>query len=137
MMNTSIQSSAAGQAQGVRSAMSLPAILLRLEGAALLVAAVLLYREHDASWLLFAVLLFAPDLSMLGYVAGTRVGAIIYNAAHATALPVALGVAGFLASSDLAVSIGLIWLAHIGLDRAIGYGLKYPDAFKATHLGRV
>jgi hypothetical protein len=120
-----------------QTTMSLPALLLRLEGAALLVGAVLLYREHDASWLLFAVLLFAPDLSMLGYLAGTRIGAIAYNVAHTTALPIVIGVTGLLAGSDLAISLGLIWLAHIGLDRAIGYGLKYPEGFKATHLARV
>ena len=136
-MNTSIPSSAIGQSPGVRAAISQPAILLRLEGAALLVATVLLYREHDAPWLLFAVLLFAPDLSMLGYLAGTRIGAIAYNVVHTTVLPIALGVTGVLAGSDLAISLGLIWLAHIGLDRTIGYGLKYPEGFKDTHLARV
>jgi hypothetical protein len=117
--------------------MSLPALLLRLEGAALVAAAVLLYREHGASWLLFALLLLAPDLSMLGYLAGTRIGAMVYNIAHTTVLPIALVVTGVLTGSDLAISLGLIWLAHIGLDRAIGYGLKYPEAFNSTHLARV
>lgn len=136
-MNPTLQAPAGGQAKSATAPVSLPAILLRLEGAALLAAAVLLYRQHDASWLLFAVLLLAPDLSMLGYLAGNRIGAMTYNVAHTTLLPIALGVTGVLAGSDLAVSLGLIWLAHIGLDRAIGYGLKYPDAFKATHLARV
>jgi hypothetical protein len=136
-MNASIPTSAANRASEARATRNLPGILLRLEGAALLAAAVLLYREHDASWLLFAVLLFAPDLSMLGYLAGTRIGAVAYNIAHTTALPLALGVAGVLAGSDLAVALGLIWIAHIGLDRTIGYGLKYPEGFKETHLARV
>ncbi len=136
-MNTTLLTSAGGKASATFAPMSLPALLLRLEGAVLLVAAVLLYREHDASWLLFALLLFAPDLSMLGYLTGPRIGAIAYNIAHTTVLPIGLGVAGILGGSDLAVSLGLVWLAHIGLDRAIGYGLKYPDAFKATHLARV
>ena len=136
-MTTSMHTSATGQATGVRATRTMPAILLRLEGASLLVAAVLLYREHDASWLLFAVLLLAPDISMLGYLAGTRIGAIVYNIAHTTVLPIALGVAGLLAGGDLAVAIALVWLAHIGLNRMIGYGLKYPDAFKSTHLARV
>jgi hypothetical protein len=136
-MNTSLQAPVTSRTEGAASTRTLPAILLRLEGAALLVAAVLLYREHDASWLLFAVLLLAPDLSMLGYLAGTRIGAIVYNIAHTTVLPIALGVSGLLAGGDLAVAIALVWLAHIGLDRMIGYGLKYPDAFKATHLARV
>lgn len=136
-MNTTLLTPASDKASATFAPMSLPALLLRLEGAVLLVAAVLLYREHDASWLLFALLLFAPDLSMLGYLTGPRIGAIVYNIAHTTVLPIGLGVAGILGGSDLAVSLGLVWLAHIGLDRAIGYGLKYPDAFKATHLARV
>ncbi len=136
-MNTTLLTSASGKASATFAPMSLPALLLRLEGAVLLVAAVLLYREPDASWLLFALLLFAPDLSMLGYLTGPRIGAIVYNIAHTTVLPSGLGVAGILGGSDLAVSLGLVSLAHIGLDRAIGYGLKYPDAFKATHLARV
>jgi hypothetical protein len=136
-MTTSIPASVTPESRQASSTRSLPAILLRLEGAALLAAAVLLYREHDASWLLFAVLLFAPDLSALGYLGGARIGAIAYNVAHTTVLPIALGVTGLLAGSDLAISLALVWLAHIGLDRTIGYGLKYPDAFKATHLARV
>jgi hypothetical protein len=136
-MNANIQTAASGQVKSTSAPASLPAILLRIEGAALLAAAVLLYREHDASWLLFAVLLFAPDLSMLGYLAGPRIGAIAYNVAHTTVLALAIAAAGVLASSDLPISLGLIWLAHIGIDRAIGYGLKYPEAFKATHLARV
>jgi hypothetical protein len=136
-MNTSVRSPLTDRANGARTTMTLPALLLRLEGAALLAAAVLLYREHDASWFLFAALILAPDVSMLGYLAGVRIGAGIYNAAHTTVLPIILGVTGVLAGGDLAISLGLIWLAHIGLDRAIGYGLKYPGAFKATHLARV
>ena len=136
-MNTSVRSTLTDRANGARTTMTLPALLLRLEGATLLAAAVLLYREHNAPWLLIAVLLFAPDLAMFGYLAGPRIGAGIYNAAHTTVLPIILGVTGILTGSGLAIALGLIWLAHIGLDRAIGYGLKYPDVFKATHLGRV
>ena len=136
-MNSTVPRSTTKQANAASAPKSLPAILLRLEGAALLAAAVLLYRELDASWLRFAVLLLAPDLSALGYLAGPRIGAITYNVAHTTVLPIALGVAGLLAGSDLAMSLGLVWLAHIGLDRAIGYGLKYPEGFKDTHLARV
>lgn len=117
--------------------MTLPALLLRLEGAALLVGAVLLYREHGDAWWLFALLILAPDLSMLGYAGGQRAGAIAYNIAHTTVLAVALAVTGVLAGEGWAVSFGLIWLAHIGLDRMIGYGLKYPEGFKETHLARV
>jgi hypothetical protein len=115
----------------------LPLTLLRVEGIAVAVAAVALYARGDHSWLLFALLILAPDLSMLGYLAGTRVGALVYDVVHTSAWPVALGAAGVVADSDSAVAVALIWLAHIGVDRALGYGLKYPTGFKDTHLQRV
>jgi len=114
-----------------------PAILLRLEGLAAFVTSAVLYDRHDGSWLWFFVFLLAPDLSALGFMAGSRVGTVTYNIAHTYALPVALGISGLLADSDLAVTAALIWTAHIGMDRAIGYGLKYPSGFKDTHLSRV
>jgi Domain of unknown function (DUF4260) len=115
----------------------LPRWLLRVEGLALFVAAVVLYFHVDGPWWLLLVLALAPDLSMVGYAAGPRVGAAAYDAAHTTVLPLALGLVGVLAESDLAVQLALIWLAHIGADRALGYGLKYPTHFKDTHLQRV
>jgi Domain of unknown function (DUF4260) len=115
----------------------LPRWLLRLEGAGLFVGAVVLYFHADYPWWLLLVLALAPDLAMIGYVAGPRVGAAAYDIVHTTALPVALGVVGVLADTDVAVQLGLIWLAHIGADRALGYGLKYPTDFKDTHLQRV
>jgi hypothetical protein len=116
---------------------SLPAILLRGEGLAALVTSVVLYAYHDGSWLLFLVLLLAPDLSALGYMAGATVGATAYDIVHTYTLPIILGGIGYVTERDLAVSIALIWIAHIGTDRAIGYGLKYPTDFKDTHLSRV
>ncbi len=114
-----------------------PAALLRVEGVALLVLSVLLYRETGGGWLMFGVLLLAPDLSMLGYLAGPRVGAAVYNAFHTYALPAAVGALGMILASPLAVAVALIWFAHIGMDRTVGYGLKYPSSFKDTHLERV
>ena len=117
---------------------SLPAIFLRLEALAVVVASVALYFDGDyAAWAFFAFLL-APDLSFAGYLAGPRVGAVIYNLAHTYEWPVALA-AGCLLSGEagLPVQIALIWAAHVGIDRVLGYGLKYPTAFKDTHLGRV
>lgn len=114
-----------------------PLVLLRLEGLALLIASVVLYTLHGASWWLFALLLFAPDLGMLGYLGGNRIGATMYNLVHITVLPVALGLTGFLTTTPMLLSIALIWLAHIGLDRAVGYGLKLPEHFQHTHLGRI
>jgi hypothetical protein len=118
--------------------LSMPAILLRVEGLAVGAAAVALYVHGDyALWPLF-VFLLAPDLSFVGYAAGPRLGAFAYNAAHTYVLPVALA-AGCLLAGDpgLPVQIALIWGAHIGIDRLLGYGLKYPTAFKDTHLGRI
>lgn len=115
----------------------LPGIMLRVEGLAVLAAALVLYREGDVSWWAFIVLFLAPDLGMAGYLAGPVVGAVAYNVTHFEALPVVLAVVGVVAPSDWCVALGLIWLAHIGLDRALGYGLKYPSGFKDTHLQRV
>ena len=116
---------------------SRPAVLLRAEGAALLLTSVMLYWVSGGSWLLFALLLLVPDLSMLGYLAGSRVGATVYNVFHAYPLPAALGAFGLLGGSPLALAVALVWFAHIGMDRLVGYGLKYPTEFKDTHLGRV
>lgn len=114
-----------------------PRVLLHVEGAVVAVAAVTLYVHLGYPWWLLVVLALAPDLSMLGYLGGPAAGAVTYDLAHTYAVPVALGVVGVLAGSDLAVEIALIWITHIGVDRAIGYGLKYPTAFKDTHLQRV
>ena len=83
------------------------------------------------------MLALAPDLSMLGYVAGPRVGALSYDLVHTYVGPLALGVVGVLVGADLAMQLALIWAAHLGADRLLGYGLKYPSGFKDTHLQRV
>jgi hypothetical protein len=114
-----------------------PAVMLRVEGATMLAGSVLLYWTGGGSWWLFALLLLAPDLSMLGYLAGPRVGAVAYNVFHSYPLPAALGFFGVLAGAPLAVTVALVWFAHIGMDRLLGYGLKYPTDFKGTHLQRV
>jgi hypothetical protein len=111
--------------------------LLRLEGLTLFAGMTLLYAVWDGSWWVYAVLFLVPDISFAAYLAGPRPGAIVYNAAHSYMAPVALMVTGFGLSSPLVLSIALIWLAHIGIDRALGYGLKYPVGFGFTHLGRI
>jgi hypothetical protein len=112
-------------------------ILLRIEGLMLFCAATALYQASGASWWLFAILFLAPDLSFAGYLASPRLGAIAYNALHATVAPLLLGLASVLLQWPLAGSVALIWLAHIGIDRALGYGLKYPAGFGFTHLGGI
>lgn len=119
------------------STLTRPAVLLRLEGALLFALCTLFYARADASWWLFALLFFSPDLAMLGYLASPRIGALCYNLAHTEALPAALLGYGLLNAQPLLVALALIWLGHIGFDRLVGYGLKYTSAFQDTHLGRV
>jgi hypothetical protein len=111
--------------------------VLRVEGAAALAVAVALYAHASFSWPLFALLFLAPDLAMLAYLIGPRSGALVYNLAHTYALALPLALAGFYLGSALAAAPGLIWIAHIGLDRMLGYGLKYESGFGDTHLGRI
>jgi len=111
--------------------------LLRLEGLTLFAGMTVLYAVWGGSWWIYALLFLVPDLSFAAYLAGPRTGAMVYNAAHSYLAPMALMVAGFGTASPLLLSIAMIWLAHIGIDRALGYGLKYPAGFSFTHLGRI
>ena len=115
----------------------LPRGLLHLEGVALAAAALVLYFDADYGWLALVLLVLAPDLSMLAYLGGPRLGALGYDAVHTLVGPITIGGIGVLADVGTAIQIALIWLVHIGADRAIGYGLKYPSRFKDTHLQRV
>lgn len=126
---------AAGRGSG--PLLARPAAVLRADGVAMFVGSVLLYWLGDASWWLFALFLLAPDASMLGYLFGPRFGAAAYNAFHSYPLPAVLAGFGLLAGAPLAVAMALVWFAHIGMDRAAGYGLKYPAGFRDNHLGRV
>lgn len=111
--------------------------ILRAEAVALFMAGVLLYLQLNGNALWLLPLLLVPDLSMIGYVRGPRLGAITYNLAHnlATAL-IVLAVGWFAGIAPLALG-GAILVAHVGMDRSLGYGLKLPTDFKDTHLGRI
>jgi hypothetical protein len=111
--------------------------LLRLEGLAVAVAATIMYERSGFGWGVFALFFLAPDLSFLGYLAGNRFGAMAYNAAHSYLGALACFSAGLLLGSPGLEVAGLIWCAHIGFDRAMGYGLKYAAGFSFTHLGRI
>jgi hypothetical protein len=111
--------------------------VLRLEGLALLIAASFAYSQVGDGWLVYALCFFLPDLSFLGYVAGSRAGAIAYNAAHSTIGAIAVLGMALAFPQAVPLAVGLIWLAHIGFDRMIGYGLKYALGAGFTHLGRV
>jgi hypothetical protein len=110
--------------------------LLRFEGLAMAVLSAVFYARVGASWWLFAALWLAPDLSMLGYLAGPCWGARIYNAFHTYVTPAALAVCGLLFNAHAELAVALIWANHIGVDRLLGFGLKYADGFGYTHLGR-
>lgn len=111
--------------------------MLRLEGLALFIGMTLLYGIWDGSWWIYAVLFFVPDISFAGYLGGPKFGALLYNAAHSYLLPMAIMTYGLADAAPLILSIAMIWLAHIGFDRALGYGLKYEAGFGFTHLGRI
>lgn len=114
-----------------------PGVLLRIEGAATLVGSVFLYRTVGGAWGFFFLLCLWPDLFMLGYLLNPKIGASLYNLVHTDACPLALAIYAQVASRPTMLLFALIWLAHIGLDRMLGCGLKYPTFFKDTHLQRV
>jgi hypothetical protein len=114
-----------------------PKIPLHLEGAAILTLSIFFYHRLHASWLLFAILFLAPDLCMLGYLANVRIGSAVYNFAHTYVTPAILLATACLAAKPQLFPVALIWSAHIGFDRLLGFGLKYPTHFKDTHLQHV
>ncbi len=112
-------------------------VFLRLEGLAVAVVSALFYAHTGANWWLFAGLWLLPDLSMLGYLAGPRPGARIYNAIHSYVTPATLVAMSMLLKSPGLLPYAFVWINHIGVDRLMGYGLKYPQGFGWTHLGRL
>jgi hypothetical protein len=113
-----------------------PGLLLRIEGLVLLAGSLLLYAQNGGEWWAFLALLLAPDASMLGYLRGSAIGAALYNLFHNYLPPAALAAFGVLGGNHVLLLLALIWLAHIGMDRLLGYGLKYSSGFKDTHVGR-
>ena len=111
--------------------------LLRVEALALLVASVIGYASLGGGWALFAALFLVPDVTLFAYFAGPRVGAAAYNSAHSTVGPAILAALSWKFGATGGLEVALIWLAHIGLDRALGYGLKYASRFGDTHLGKI
>jgi hypothetical protein len=109
--------------------------ILRLEGFTVLAVSATAFAALQASWWLFAALFFAPDISFLAYLVNPRLGAIVYNMLHSYIAPLALGLAAHFGHAQVLLPVALIWVAHIGFDRAAGYGLKYGSAFGDTHLG--
>ena len=117
--------------------LSMPKRLLHIEGLTVLLVACIAYREIGDSWGKFAALFLTPDLLMLGYLFGKKAGAQVYNAGHTYTAPFLLWIIVYFAHQPLLFPLCLIWVAHIGFDRFLGYGLKYNTEFKDTHLSRV
>ncbi|HET9613398.1 MAG TPA: DUF4260 domain-containing protein [Candidatus Limnocylindrales bacterium] len=110
---------------------------LQLEGLAAFAAGLVLYAMAGGTWLVILPLLLVPDASMIGYLRGPRAGAFVYNLVHTWAAGiVVLGLAVVTGSAALQIA-GAVLIAHVGMDRALGYGLKLPTAFGDTHLGRI
>lgn len=112
-------------------------LVLRLEGFMVLLICVTLYQRLPGSWETFALCFLLPDLSFAGYLLGPKVGAITYNSAHSYAGPLLCAGAGLGTGAHIWLLAALIWSAHVGFDRALGYGLKYSEGFGFTHLGRI
>ena len=111
--------------------------LIRLEEFGLFLFSIYLFFTLDYPWWFFPVLLLAPDISMIGYLGGSRLGAILYNFVHFRALALLAYIAGLFFALPLLSLAGVIMFAHSSLDRAFGYGLKYSDSFNSTHLGSI
>lgn len=112
-------------------------LFLHLEGLFVLILSIGYYGLNEYNWWLFVILFFVPDVSMFGYVINNKVGSALYNYFHTYTVTLLLIFIGLLTHQDLVLAIGFIWTAHIGMDRAMGYGLKYPTAFKDTHMHRI
>lgn len=110
--------------------------IMRLEGFIVFLLAIGFYYVNEFSWIVFIIFLLAPDVGMVGYVVNNKMGAYIYNIFHTYTIPLILVGVSILMKVDILLLVGLIWSAHIGMDRSLGYGLKYSTGFKDTHLGR-
>ncbi len=112
-------------------------LLLRAEGLFFAAIGLFLFAVGGESWWLFAALVLVPDLSMLFYLGGPRLGALGYNAFHTYCAPLLVAAFGWFGNQGVLLTVALVWLVHIGIDRALGFGLKLPSGFRDTHLGRI
>lgn len=110
---------------------------LKFEELAQFILGIFLFLQLDYAWWWFPTLLFTPDIGAIGYLVNPKIGAFIYNIFHHKAVAILIGLVGFYFNSSLLILIGVILFSHAALDRIFGYGLKYPDSFNSTHLGRI
>jgi len=116
---------------------SFPKILLHLEGLAVFVVSIILFSYLNGNWILFLVLFLVPDLTFFAYLINKKIGSYTYNIMHTYFVPIILITISIIYDYNFGTRIAIIWFAHIGMDRSIGYGLKYPKEFKETHMGKV
>ncbi|QQR36885.1 DUF4260 domain-containing protein [Devosia oryziradicis] len=111
----------------------------RAEAVLVFLAGLLLFWQADSglTWWLAAILFFAPDLGFAAYLAGNRIGAVIYNLVHLYAFGLGLFAIGIVLAMPVVAALGALWLAHAGFDRLFGYGLKSTRGFDITHLGMI
>ncbi|MFD3218737.1 DUF4260 domain-containing protein [Bacillus pacificus] len=111
--------------------------IIHLEGVIVLIAAIYMYALNEFSWLIFLLLFLVPDVSMLAYLINNQIGAQVYNLFHTYIVSISLILIGVFLKLDVLLMIGLIWTSHIGMDRMLGYGLKYKTSFKDTHIHKL
>jgi len=111
--------------------------ILRIEQGAFFGTSIIALYFFGVPWWGYIVLLLGPDISMIGYVFGPTTGALMYNIFHHKGVGVIIGMAGFIFGGQIAIMMGIIIVGHSSMDRMLGYGLKYPDAFTHTHLGLI
>ena len=120
-----------------KKSLSTPAMMLRLEGLAVLLLALFAYSRFEFSWLVFFLLLLWPDIAIVAYAINKELGTAVYNLLHTYTLPIIFIAVSILFSWTFGIQFALIWFAHIGMDRLFGYGLKYKSEFKDTHITRL
>lgn len=112
-----------------------PILILRIEAFFVFIGSLYLYSKFSFPWSSFFIYFLVPDLSFAGYLMSQKLGALIYNMAHSYILPLFLGILAIYTTDVELQKFSLIWISHIGLDRTLGFGLKYTRGFKYTHLG--
>jgi hypothetical protein len=112
-------------------------VITRIENLAVVFGVLYFYQQISGNWYLFFLFLLVPDISMIGYLINKKIGAITYNLVHNYILASLLIAIGFFANNITFHALGLILTAHVGIDRVLGFGLKYSSGFKDTHMQRL
>lgn len=111
--------------------------IIKIEGLFIFLAGIYFYNMFSGNWILFMLLIFVPDISIVGFLKNKKLGTITYNLSHNYILAIILLLVGFILGKPILTSLGLIVFSHVGIDRFLGYGLKYPSSFKDTHIQRL